>query len=97
METLRLVVDAADLTSDASRASIAQATVILLAGGTVAFPTETVYGLGASALDPQAIAKIFAAKQRPSWDPLIVHIADASEISRYARDVPEAARAPVAG
>ena len=48
---------------------------ILRAGGLVALPTETVYGLGANALDPDAVARIFTAKQRPSWDPIIVHIA----------------------
>lgn len=55
---------------------IEQAAKILREGGTVAFPTETVYGLGANALDADAIAKIFTAKARPSWDPLIVHISD---------------------
>jgi L-threonylcarbamoyladenylate synthase len=56
--------------------AIARAAELLRAGGTVAFPTETVYGLGANALDPAAVARIFAAKDRPSWDPLIVHISD---------------------
>jgi L-threonylcarbamoyladenylate synthase len=55
---------------------IARAAEILRAGGTVAFPTETVYGLGANALSAEAVAKIFEAKQRPNWDPLIVHICD---------------------
>jgi L-threonylcarbamoyladenylate synthase len=49
---------------------------ILRAGGLVAFPTETVYGLGAHALDKTAVRKIFAAKDRPDWDPLIVHVRD---------------------
>ena len=53
-----------------------QAAKILREGGTVAFPTETVYGLGANALDEAAVAKIFAAKARPAWDPLIVHVSD---------------------
>ena len=48
---------------------------ILRAGGLVALPTETVYGLGANALDATAVGRIFAAKQRPAWDPVIVHIA----------------------
>ncbi|MFZ0661322.1 MAG: L-threonylcarbamoyladenylate synthase [Acidobacteriaceae bacterium] len=78
MRTLRLSVDSQDLGSAPSRNSIEQAASILREGGTVAFPTETVYGLGANALDPTAIAKIFAAKQRPGWDPLIVHLADRS-------------------
>ena len=68
-----------DLESEASRKAIAQAAEILRAGGTVAFPTETVYGLGANALDAAAVEKIFAAKERPGWDPLIVHIGDASD------------------
>ena len=55
-------------------AAIARAAALLRAGGTVAFPTETVYGLGANALDPAAVEKIFAAKERPAWDPLIVHV-----------------------
>ena len=53
-----------------------RAAELLRSGGTVAFPTETVYGLGANALDAAAVAKIFAAKDRPAWDPLIVHVAD---------------------
>jgi L-threonylcarbamoyladenylate synthase len=55
---------------------VARAAEILRAGGTVAFPTETVYGLGANALDDGAVEKIFVAKERPHWDPLIVHVAD---------------------
>jgi len=61
-----------------------QAAEILRCGGTVAFPTETVYGLGANALDADAVAKIFAAKQRPAWDPLIVHLADAAQVATVA-------------
>ncbi len=60
----------------ANPAHITRAAKLLREGGTVAFPTETVYGLGASALNPVALEKIFLAKQRPHWDPLIVHIAD---------------------
>ena len=59
-----------------SQADLATAAALLASGGTVAFPTETVYGLGANALEESAVARIFAAKQRPAWDPLIVHIAD---------------------
>lgn len=77
MKTLRLAVNP-DLPDDPqSRAAIQRAAGILRAGGLVAFPTETVYGLGANALDPAAVARIFAAKQRPAWDPVIVHIAGA--------------------
>ena len=63
---------------------IEAAAKILREGGTVAFPTETVYGLGANALDPVAVAKIFAAKGRPSWDPLIVHVGDREMLERVA-------------
>ena len=55
-------------------AIVAEATRVLLGGGLVAFPTETVYGLGACALDPAAVAKIFVAKSRPPGHPLIVHV-----------------------
>jgi L-threonylcarbamoyladenylate synthase len=58
------------------RAVIDRAAKILRAGGLVAFPTETVYGLGAHALDKTAVRKIFVAKDRPDWDPLIVHVRD---------------------
>lgn len=58
-----------------TKQEIFNAAYIIRQGGLVAFPTETVYGLGANALDPEAVAKIFAAKERPSFDPLIVHIA----------------------
>lgn len=54
---------------------------LLRAGGLVAFATETVYGLGANALDPTAVAKIFAAKGRPAWDPVIVHLASADQLA----------------
>jgi L-threonylcarbamoyladenylate synthase len=54
---------------------IARAAMIIRQGGLVAFPTETVYGLGADALNEKAVAQIFSAKERPTYDPLIVHIA----------------------
>ncbi len=54
---------------------IRQAAEVIRRGGLVAFPTETVYGLGADALNPEAVAGIFAAKERPPYDPIIVHIA----------------------
>lgn len=63
---------------------IPQAAAVLRAGGTVAFPTETVYGLGANALDPKAVAKIFEAKKRPDWDPVIVHVSDREMLERVA-------------
>jgi L-threonylcarbamoyladenylate synthase len=61
------------------------------AGDLVAFPTETVYGLGAAARDPAAVARIFAAKRRPTDHPLIVHLADGEDLEAWARDVPPAA------
>jgi L-threonylcarbamoyladenylate synthase len=61
---------------------IVRAAELLRTGGTVAFPTETVYGLGANALDAAAVAKIFAAKERPGWDPLIVHVEGAEMLER---------------
>mgnify|MGYP000184648233 CR=1 FL=1 len=60
-------------------------------GGLVAFPTETVYGLGADALDAKASAKIYAAKGRPSDNPLIVHIADVNALYDLAKEVPDKA------
>jgi L-threonylcarbamoyladenylate synthase len=69
-----------------SPASIAEAAAALRDGEPVAFPTETVYGLGADALDARAVARVFEAKERPRFDPLIVHVADAAEIARYAID-----------
>jgi L-threonylcarbamoyladenylate synthase len=88
MRTLRLSVDANDLGSEVSRASLQQAASILKAGGLVAFPTETVYGLGANAFSADAVARIFDAKQRPSWDPLIVHITDTDMLGRVAASIP---------
>ncbi|HZK80990.1 MAG TPA: L-threonylcarbamoyladenylate synthase [Humisphaera sp.] len=70
---------------------IAQAVRILHAGGLVAFPTETVYGLGADATNPQAVTRIFAAKGRPSTNPLIVHVADETAARRYAASWPATA------
>lgn len=64
---------------------------ILKEGGLVAFPTETVYGLGADALNEQAAKKIYAAKGRPSDNPLIVHIADMSALDRITEEMPKEA------
>ena len=76
----------------ASPEDIARAAEILRNGGTVAFPTETVYGLGANALDPSAIANIFAAKERPNWDPLIVHVSSRAMLDQIASVPPQAER-----
>ena len=74
------------------RKAIARGGEILKNGGLVAFPTETVYGLGGNALDPKASMKIYAAKGRPSDNPLIVHIADWEAIYKIAVDVPREAK-----
>ena len=75
-QTLRLEADRPE--------HISLAAHLLRDGGTVAFPTETVYGLGASALSAEAVSHIFIAKQRPSWDPLIVHISDRDMLQQVA-------------
>lgn len=72
--------------------AIAQAARVLAAGGLVAFPTETVYGLGADAGSDAAVAGIFAAKGRPSDHPLIVHVPDAAAVPRFAAQVPPVAQ-----
>ena len=69
-----------------------RAGAVIRAGGLVAFPTETVYGLGGNALDADASRRIYAAKGRPSDNPLIVHISDFSQVYMLAEDVPETAR-----
>jgi len=72
-------------------ADITKAVAILKEGGLVAFPTETVYGLGADARSETAVRKIFAAKERPYNHPLIVHLASPEMITDWARDIPESA------
>ncbi|MBQ6839627.1 MAG: threonylcarbamoyl-AMP synthase [Oscillospiraceae bacterium] len=69
----------------------ATAAEIIKNGGLVAIPTETVYGLGANGLDPEAVAKIFAAKGRPQDNPLILHICGAEQIEEYCHHIPQAA------
>ena len=71
---------------------IEEAGRIIRKGGLVAFPTETVYGLGGDALNPESSKKIYAAKGRPSDNPLIVHIADKKDLYRIVREVPEKAK-----
>jgi len=73
-------------------AEIRRAAAILRAGGLVAFPTETVYGLGADASDPAAVAKIFAAKGRPQDHPVIVHLGSIELLPLWAGEIPAAAR-----
>lgn len=78
--------------SSGSTVTVERAAEILRSGGLVALPTETVYGLAANALDPVAVAKIFAAKDRPFFDPLIVHLAEVDWLPRVASDFPATAR-----
>ena len=76
-------------TVDVSSGSISRAAGVLRAGGLVAMPTETVYGLAADASDPHAVARVFAAKGRPAGHPLIVHIGPDACLAEWARHVPE--------
>jgi L-threonylcarbamoyladenylate synthase len=87
-KTLRLAVDVNAIDSPDSMASLSQGAELLRRGGTVAFPTETVYGLGGNALDQAAVQAIFEAKQRPSWDPLIVHVVNEEQLGMVAVDIP---------
>lgn len=73
-------------------AEVQQAVEILRGGGLVAFPTETVYGLGADATNASAVERIYAVKGRPTTNPVIVHVADIERAKRYAADWPEAAQ-----
>lgn len=79
------------ISEDREEKWVEQSGEILQHGGLVAFPTETVYGLGANALDEKAAAKIYAAKGRPSDNPLIVHIADFSALEKIVEKIPEEA------
>jgi L-threonylcarbamoyladenylate synthase len=84
------------LTLDARRpdpSGIARAAALLRDGRLVAFPTETVYGLGAHALDAGAVRRIFSAKERPADDPLIVHVHDVGALGRLVTEIPDSARA----
>ena len=92
MKTLRLTVDPAHLETAEAQAALDTAAGILRGGGLVALPTETVYGLGANALDAVAVARIFVAKERPSWDPIIVHIASQDMLGGLVEQVPESAQ-----
>ncbi|MGG5462842.1 L-threonylcarbamoyladenylate synthase [Clostridium sp. B9] len=69
-----------------------EAAEIIKSGGIGAFPTETVYGLGANALDGEAVTKIFKAKGRPQDNPLIIHIADKNDIEKYVKEIPSFAQ-----
>ena len=93
---MRLTVDPAHLDAVQAREALGRAAAILRGGGLVALPTETVYGLGANALDAAAVERIFAAKQRPAWDPIIVHIAALERLDTMldglVQEIPAAAR-----
>ena len=88
MDTIIEKVDPGHIDTDVME----QAGKLIAEGELVAFPTETVYGLGGDALDPDASRRIYAAKGRPSDNPLIVHIADFDDMKRVAREVPEQAK-----
>ena len=77
-------------TAPADAKGIAEAARLLKSGALVAFPTETVYGLGADATNGEAVAAIFAAKGRPLFNPLIVHVTDLEEARRYVELSPRA-------
>lgn len=90
LETQYIRVDAAADTQELERV-LAPAAAILASGGLVAFPTETVYGLGADALCPTAVRKIYAAKGRPSDNPMIVHVATVEDMQALAAEWPDVA------
>lgn len=75
-----------------NRESLAKAAALIKGGGLVAFPTETVYGLGAAATNAEAVNSIFSAKGRPADNPLIVHLSDHSQLSLVAREIPDEAK-----
>lgn len=91
VKTLRLRVDPAHLKTPDAVEALECAAGILRAGGLVALPTETVYGLGANALDRESVLRIFRAKERPAWDPVIVHIAEAAMLEKLTAAVNERA------
>src|SRR5260370_13763183 len=85
-------IDLATRVMRAGAAAAVAAARTLAEGGLVAFPTETVYGLGADAANARAVARLFAAKDRPSFNPLISHVADLAQARRLAPFDPAAAR-----
>ena len=91
METQVIQIDEQNI-DDAARESLSKAGRIIRNGGLVAFPTETVYGLGGDALNPESSKKIYAAKGRPSDNPLIVHVATMEDLETIVKEVPGEAR-----
>ena len=92
METKVVVIDEENI-DDSAKSCLEEAGEIIKNGGLVAFPTETVYGLGGDALNPESSKKIYAAKGRPSDNPLIVHIADMEHLDKIVSEVPNIAYA----
>jgi L-threonylcarbamoyladenylate synthase len=91
MKTLRVMVDVNKHATPEFSAALDEAAQIVRAGGLVAFPTETVYGLGANALDASAVERIFVAKGRPKWDPIIVHVSSLDMVRELVIAVPDSA------
>ena len=91
METEVIVVDEKNI-DDSAVTNLERAGQIIRDGGLVAFPTETVYGLGGDALNPASSEKIYAAKGRPSDNPLIVHVCCMEDVGRIVKEIPDAAR-----
>lgn len=92
MHTQWIHIDEKEIGNDASKEAIRRAGAVIRSGGLVAFPTETVYGLGGDALNAESSRRIYAAKGRPSDNPLIVHIADFSDLSEIVEQIPENAK-----
>lgn len=91
VKTQRYRIDPEDSQTPAALETLERAGALLRSGGLVAFPTETVYGLGASALDREALGRVFAAKNRPAWDPLIVHVSTLEMAGELVSLLPSAA------
>ena len=93
MKTKLIRVDAQELHDgkNESREALREAGEIIRQGGLVAFPTETVYGLGGDALNPESSKKIYAAKGRPSDNPLIIHIEDIKDLEKIVKEIPQSA------
>ncbi len=90
METEVIIIEENNLDKEAKE-GISKAGRIIHEGGLVAFPTETVYGLGGDALNPESSKKIYAAKGRPSDNPLIVHVSNMDDVKKIVKEVPNAA------
>jgi L-threonylcarbamoyladenylate synthase len=91
MQTTPIIYEFDDPVEGAAAVALRHAAEVLRRGGLVAFPTETVYGLGANALDVAAVARIFATKGRPANNPLIVHVARVEQVRELAAEWPDAA------